>query len=194
MISHCQPRRNPLHLLLFMIGEGKKDEIGSIVGQCSNAYLVSFIFSYTGGLLFGIYSIFSVMSQYKSVSLARQSGRFKLRNRMLRAIKREVGPSNALANDLWEQPGFILDFHHMQHSVLFAALQASTAYLSLLVIGYLGSALLSALFCGYFWTQVVPRIKYQLITFAVVMCTNVLAFWLATFTVRQGNKEVTRPG
>lgn len=145
------------------------------MGQCSKAYLVSFFFSYTGGLIFGIVSVLRVLAQYKEVTMIRQQPRFLLRNRMMRALGREQ-PNSKYKQSLHDEKGNILDMHMVQQSVLFAALQVSTAYLCLVVLGYLGTALFSALLCGYFWTDVVPRVRTQLGTFAVVILANFLMF------------------
>lgn len=78
---------HPFHLVLFLIGQKDKPRVVEIVSQCTNAYLVSFIVSYTGGILFGFYAMFRVMAQYKDLALIRLNPRFQFRNRVLAAYK-----------------------------------------------------------------------------------------------------------
>lgn len=101
-------RRHPVHLMMFLLAEEDKSSILHIVEECNEAYLAAFVISYTGGLLFGIYSLCRVMFQYKKVTQIRQSKWFKVRNRILAAVESET--TKMLVQSLTEEKGFLRPF------------------------------------------------------------------------------------
>ena len=109
-------------------------------------------------------------------------------------IEAKIGPDSLVSKALQEEKGHILSFHNIQASAMLAAVQISTSYLSLRIIGYLGTVLLTAFFCRYFWTQVVSHFLGYIVAYTIVLCIN-LAMWAASgTTLRRNNKEVARPG
>ena len=87
-----------------------------------------------------------------------------------------------------------MSYHAIQASALFAAVQISTSYLSLIIIGYLGTILLTALFCPYFWSAVVYPALGRISAFLIVIGLNVAMGLLSGLTLRRNNKEVAKPG
>ena len=55
-------RRNPLHTMLYLLGQEDKDRLRDIAAQCTDSYLAAFIVAYTGGLLIGIVAVLRVMA------------------------------------------------------------------------------------------------------------------------------------
>lgn len=148
--------------------------------------MVAFSLSYTLGLIFGVHSVLRVAAQYKKVTVTRQSARFLLRNRMMTVVQNAMGSENAVVQSVGNEAGNILSMHNIPESTLFAAIQVSTSFLSLLILGYLGTALLTALFCRHFWTKVVFRYLNKIATFVAVILIDLTLGKLAGLTTRRG--------
>lgn len=78
--------------------------------------------------------------------------------------------------------------------MFFTALLVSTSYASLLILGYLGTAVFAAAFCGPFWVHVVGRFLPQIVAFTAVILFNLVLFYMPSNSLRSGNKEVSLPG
>ena len=92
------------------------------------------------------------------MSLIRANPRFKLRSTVMAAAVGESGSGSSLARAQLEERGHVLSFHSVQQSVLFSSLQVSTSFISLIILGYVGTVIGTALFCKFFWTQVIRRV------------------------------------
>lgn len=147
-----------MHLMLFILAQEDKINIRDVLEQCSDSYLAGFLVAYIGGFIFAVYATLRVMSQYKQVTLVRSSARFLLRNRLLTALEGQVGKNNILVQGLSSQVGYTESFMQLARSVMFTSVQVSTSYVSLLILGYVGTAIFSVGFCGYFWEHVVGRV------------------------------------
>ena len=87
-----------------------------------------------------------------------------------------------------------MPYHSVGDSVQFSALQISTAYLSLILLSYIGTAILSTVFCGYFWTHVVHRQGAVLALLAAGTVWGKAVDYLTSFTMARNSKFVRRPG
>ena len=110
------------------------------------------------------------------------------------AVENRVGKGNILARAMHEEKGHILTMHELTQSALFSALQISTSFVSLLILGYIGTAVFTMLLCGYFWTHIVRRIVPQIVTFVSIVSLHIFLFDMAATTLRRGKKEVAKPG
>ena len=113
---------------------------------------------------------------------------------MMMAVARRIGHKHAVNQQLNSEKGNILQFHSVQMCVLFAALQISTSQLSLIILGYLGTAGFTAMFCSYFWTAIMTRARTNVLSLLALIVANAVLYMFATATVRRGNKEVMAPG
>lgn len=84
--------------------------------------------------------------------------------------------------------------HCITYSTLYAAVQVSTSFLSLHILGYVGTVVFTALLCKYFWTIFVARLLPAIASITVVIAIQIVLDWLARRTTRRGSQEVKMPG